>query len=62
MQSHSMSLYDELIKQLELMEDKVADYCLKKGTENVNLPSLFASTHTEIILIIMKFHDKNKFV
>ena len=62
MRTQSVSLYEDLIEQLELMEDKIADYCLNQGTKEVNAPSIFAYTHAEIISIIMKFHDKNKFV
>lgn len=61
MRAHSVSLYEELIEQLELMEDKVAEYCMTQGAIEVNPPSLFARTHTEVISIIMKFHDNNKF-
>ena len=62
MRAHSVSLYDDLIEQLELMEDKVALYCWKKGENEVRPPSLFTRTYTKIISIIMKFHDENKFI
>lgn len=61
MRAHSVPLYEELIEQLELMEDKVAEYCMNRGVIEVHTPSLFARTHTEMISIIMKFHYKNKF-
>ena len=59
--AHSVSLYGDITEQLEQMEDKVAVYCESEGGEEVKPPYLFASTHTEIISIIMRFHDKNKF-
>ena len=62
MHIHSVSLYEDLIKQLEIVEDKIAEYCQNLGDTNVNPPSVFTSTQAEIISIIMKFHDKNEFV
>lgn len=62
MRIHSVPLYEELIEQLELMEDKVAEYCMNRGAIEVHTPSVFAHAHMEMISIIMKFHDKNKFV
>ena len=61
-QSHSVSLYNELIEQFEQLEDRVTLYCYKKGTGLPGTPSLFTQTYTETISIIMKFHDENKFV
>ena len=61
MHALSEELYNELIAELEVLEDKVAECCMNRGAIGVNPPSLFARTHTEVIIIIMRFHDRNKF-
>ena len=68
-QIYGDELYHELIGQLELMEDKIAEYCFsltlgkRQNQEGVTVtPSLFSQTNTRIISIIMAFHDKNKFI
>lgn len=59
--SHSVTLYKDLVTELQKMEDLVAEYCQEKGKSNADIAHQFIRIYTDIISLLMKFHSENKF-
>ena len=60
--SQSHVLYQDLVNELQKMEDLVTEYCQTKGESDRSVANQFIHIYTDIISLIMKFHDKNKFI